>query len=102
MPGQCLLEMLLSFLRRAFQNCSIETLVSFTGLGSEPRPLVRKVLDAYPLREASTGLMGCGLGVLLNDAINQTKALAGELRRKYFHRLPTRPESSLGEMTRII
>lgn len=45
--------MLFSFLRRAFKNCSVQTLVSFTGLApSDPEALVREVLDAFPLREA--------------------------------------------------
>ncbi|CAK8996702.1 Lysophosphatidic acid phosphatase type 6 [Durusdinium trenchii] len=86
-------------LRRAFKNCSVQTLVSFTGLApSDPEPLVREVLDAFPLREAdlpgsgyTSGLEGCGLGVLLDDAIPQTKALATELRRQYFHRFSEPP-----------
>lgn len=86
-------------MQQAFKHCSVQTLVSFTGLSpSEPLPLVRQVLDAYPLREAdlpgsgyTSGIAGCGLGVLLDAAIPQTKALAGELRRKYFHRLPDIP-----------
>ncbi|CAK9098608.1 unnamed protein product [Durusdinium trenchii] len=86
-------------LRRAFKNCSVQTLVSFTGLApSDPEALVREVLDAFPLREAdlpgsgyTSGLEGCGLGVLLDDAIPQTKALATELRRQYFHRFSEPP-----------
>jgi len=85
-------------MRQAFKNCSVQTLVSFTGLSpSEPLPLVREVLDAYPLREVqlpgsgyTSGLSGCGLGVLLDAAIPQTKALAAEVRR-YFPRLPAMP-----------
>ena len=41
-----------------------------------------------------SGLSGCGLGVLLDAAIPQTKALAAELRR-YFPRLPAVPSRTL-------
>eukprot|EP00435_Cladocopium_sp_Y103_P044497 s2417_g12.t1 len=95
-------------MRQAFKNCSVQTLVSFTGLSpSEPLPLVREVLDAYPLREAhlpgsgyTSGVRGCGLGVLQDAAIPQTKALAAELRRRELFgdtpgvRLFSRPVSS--------
>ena len=47
----------------------------------------------------TSGIAGCGLGVLLDAAIPQTKALAGELRRKYFHRLPDIPGRKLGIST---
>lgn len=47
----------------------------------------------------TSGIAGCGLGVLLDAAIPQTKALAGELRRKYFHRLPDIPVRKLGIST---
>jgi len=43
----------------------------------------------------TSGLSGCGLGVLLDAAIPQTKALAAEVRR-YFPRLPAMPSRTLG------
>lgn len=50
----------------------------------------------------TSGIAGCGLGVLLDAAIPQTKALAGELRRKYFHRLPDIPGRKLGSTSTLL
>ncbi|CAJ1417306.1 unnamed protein product [Effrenium voratum] len=71
-------------IRKAFKNCSVQTLVAFTGgFPASPSPLVRQVLDAYPSSEAHLGVPGCGLGALLDEAVPQTRALAGAIRARY-------------------
>ena len=84
-----------------FRNCSVQQLVSFeTGEKEheETAPLLRKMLDAYPSMEENmpgsgyiSQAVGCGKGVLLNDAIPQTIALAHSIEQKYFRSLPSTP-----------
>lgn len=76
-----------------FRNCSVQQLVSFeTGEKEkeETPALLRKMMDAYPSMEENmpgsgyiSQAVGCGKGVLLNDAIPQTIALAHSIEQKY-------------------
>ena len=84
-----------------FRNCSVQQLVSFeTGEKEkeETPALLRKMMDAYPSMEENmpgsgyiSQAVGCGKGVLLNDAIPQTIALAHSIEQKYFRSLPSAP-----------
>ena len=83
------------------KNCSVQRMVSFkvgNGETEQTVPLLRQVLDAYPSMEKNmpgsgyiSQISGCGKGVLLNDAVPQTMALADSIEQKYFGSLPSVP-----------
>eukprot|EP00441_Pelagodinium_beii_P039708 CAMPEP_0197643758 /NCGR_PEP_ID=MMETSP1338-20131121/16964_1 /TAXON_ID=43686 ORGANISM="Pelagodinium beii, Strain RCC1491" /NCGR_SAMPLE_ID=MMETSP1338 /ASSEMBLY_ACC=CAM_ASM_000754 /LENGTH=497 /DNA_ID=CAMNT_0043217045 /DNA_START=35 /DNA_END=1528 /DNA_ORIENTATION=- len=77
------------------KKCNVKPLLTFSGndaMSGAAQPLIKEVLDAYPLTEGNeTRVAGCGKGVLLNQAIPQTKALAEAIRQRFFHRLASIP-----------
>ena len=94
-------------MKAAFKNCSVQRLVSFASddHDAHPVPLLRKVVDAYPAMEQNTSgsgyisrIPGCGKGVLLNEAVPQTEALAHSIKEKYFRFMRTVPTSQTTRM----
>ena len=83
----------------SFKNCSLKRLVAFSEAeGGAPMPLSQKILDAYPSMEENmpgsgyiSQILGCGKGVLLDEAIPQTIALARSIKHRYFNSLPASP-----------
>ena len=53
-------------------------------------------LPRLSLQEAHLGVPGCGLGALLDEAVPQTRALAGAIRARYGRLVNRRPSVSEG------